>query len=63
MEPVLTARNISKKYGTVVALDSADLELYPGEVLGVIGDNGAGKSTLIKAVSYTHLTLPTIYSV
>ena len=50
MEPVLTARNISKKYGTVVALDSADLELYPGEVLGVIGDNGAGKSTLIKVL-------------
>ena len=50
MEPVLTARNISKKYGTVVALDSADLELYPGEVLGVIGDNGAGKSSLIKVL-------------
>ena len=50
MEPVLTARNISKKYGTVVSLDSADLELYPGEVLGVIGDNGAGKSTLIKVL-------------
>ena len=42
MEPVLVAKNLSKKYGTVVALESADLELYPGEVLGVIGDNGAG---------------------
>tara|TARA_B100000003_G_scaffold118825_1_gene106522 strand:+ start:2190 stop:2978 length:789 start_codon:yes stop_codon:yes gene_type:complete len=50
MEPVLVAKNLSKKYGKVVALDSADLELYPGEVLGVIGDNGAGKSTLIKAL-------------
>ena len=49
-EPVLVAKNLSKKYGKVVALDSADLELYPGEVLGVIGDNGAGKSTLIKAL-------------
>ena len=48
MEPVLVAKNLSKKYGTVVALESADLELYPGEVLGVIGDNGAGKSTLLK---------------
>ena len=50
MKPVLVAKNLSKKYGRVVALDSADLELYPGEVLGVIGDNGAGKSTLIKVL-------------
>ena len=50
MEPVLVAKSLSKKYGTVVALESADLELYPGEVLGVIGDNGAGKSTLIKVL-------------
>ena len=47
MEPVLVAKSLSKKYGTVVALESADLELYPGEVLGVIGDNGAGKSCLL----------------
>ena len=50
MDPVLIAKSVSKKYGTVVALDNADLELYPGEVLGVIGDNGAGKSTLIKVL-------------
>ena len=50
MEPILVAKNLSKKYGKVVALDSANLELYPGEVLGVIGDNGAGKSTLIKVL-------------
>ena len=50
MQPVLVAKKLSKKYGKVVALDSADLELYPGEVLGVIGDNGAGKSTLIKVL-------------
>ena len=50
MQPVLVAIKLSKKYGKVVALDSADLELYPGEVLGVIGDNGAGKSTLIKVL-------------
>ena len=46
MEPVLVARNLSKKYGKVVALDNANLELYPGEVLGVIGDNGAGNQRL-----------------
>ncbi len=49
-EPILKARGLTKKYGHVVALNQADFDLYPGEVLGVIGDNGAGKSTLIKAL-------------
>jgi fructose transport system ATP-binding protein len=50
-QPVLQAKSLVKNYGRVVALDRANLELYPGEVLGVIGDNGAGKSTLIKCFS------------
>jgi fructose transport system ATP-binding protein len=48
--PVLQARGIVKKYGRVTALDNADFDLYPGEILAVIGDNGAGKSSLIKAL-------------
>ena len=48
--PILQARGLNKRYGRVVALDGADFDLYPGEILGVIGDNGAGKSTLIKAL-------------
>ena len=51
MEPILTARGIVKRYGRVTALDQSDFDLYPGEILAVIGDNGAGKSTLIKAIS------------
>ncbi|MCA0963662.1 ATP-binding cassette domain-containing protein [Salipiger bermudensis] len=50
-EPVLSAKNLTKRYGKVTALDNCDFELYPGEILAVIGDNGAGKSTLIKALS------------
>jgi fructose transport system ATP-binding protein len=49
-EPILQARGLVKRYGHVTALDHADFNLYPGEILGVIGDNGAGKSTLIKAL-------------
>ncbi|MEO1017117.1 MAG: ATP-binding cassette domain-containing protein [Pseudomonadota bacterium] len=49
-EPILRGTNLVKRYGRVVAMDHADFELYPGEVLAVIGDNGAGKSTLIKAL-------------
>ena len=51
LAPILEARGLVKRYGHVVALNGADLELYPGEILAIIGDNGAGKSTLIKALS------------
>jgi fructose transport system ATP-binding protein len=49
--PVIEARKLVKRYGQVTALDEADFEVMPGEILAVIGDNGAGKSTLIKALS------------
>jgi fructose transport system ATP-binding protein len=50
VEPILQARALVKRYGRVTALDHADFDLYPGEILAVIGDNGAGKSTMIKAL-------------
>ncbi len=50
-EPILKARNVTKRYGHVTAIDQCDFDLMPGEILAVIGDNGAGKSSLIKALS------------
>ena len=49
--PILSARGLRKRYGQVTAIDGADFDLYPGEILAVIGDNGAGKSSMIKALS------------
>ena len=49
--PLVEMRNISKQFGGVRALSNAHLDLFPGEVLGVLGHNGAGKSTLIKILS------------
>ena len=42
--PIMQARGLVKRYGRVTALDHADFDLYPGEILAVIGDNGAGKA-------------------
>jgi fructose transport system ATP-binding protein len=52
--PILSGRDLVKRFGRVVGLNGADIDLYPGEVLAVIGDNGAGKSTLIKCFSGAH---------
>ena len=50
LKPVMTGRGLTKRYGRVTAMDGADFELFPGEILAIIGDNGAGKSTLVKAL-------------
>jgi fructose transport system ATP-binding protein len=50
-QPILQARGLVKTFGRVIGLDGVDLDLYPGEVLAIIGDNGAGKSTLIKCLT------------
>ena len=46
--PLLEARGITRSYGSVAALAGVDLQVRPGEVVGLVGDNGAGKSTLLK---------------
>ncbi len=48
--PVLSLRGIRKEYPGVVALDGIDLDVLPGEILGLVGENGAGKSTLVKVM-------------
>ena len=52
--PVLEARNVSKYFGRVIALENVSLSVRPGEVNCLLGDNGAGKSTLIKTLSGVH---------
>lgn len=48
--PILAARGLHKSFGRVVAIEDADFDLFPNEILAVIGDNGAGKSTMISAL-------------
>jgi len=49
--PLLEMRRINKSFGAVQALRDVDFRVYPGELVGLVGDNGAGKSTLVKIIS------------
>jgi ABC-type sugar transport system ATPase subunit len=51
MEPMLVVENLTKRFGGLTAVDHVSMEIFPNEVVGLVGDNGAGKSTLIKMVS------------
>lgn len=50
-EPLLTLNGIGKKFGAVQALQGIDLEIFPREIVALVGDNGAGKSTLVKILA------------
>ena len=52
--PVLSLRGISKSFGAVQALTDVDLDIFPSEVVAIVGDNGAGKSTLVKILAGVH---------
>ncbi len=51
MEPMLQVKDMVKRFGGLTAVDHVSMEVYPDEVVGLVGDNGAGKSTLIKMIS------------
>ena len=53
--PIVELRNVSKRFGSVIALEDISLQVRSGEVCCLLGDNGAGKSTLIKILSGVHL--------
>lgn len=50
MNPVISARGVSKRYGNKIALENIDLTIEPGKIVGLIGSNGAGKTTLLKGI-------------
>jgi ABC-type sugar transport system ATPase subunit len=52
--PLVALRGVSKAFGGIHALESVSLDLYAGDVVGLVGDNGAGKSTLVKVISGAH---------
>jgi len=51
LAPILEVRNVSMDFSGIYALKNIGLEIYPGEVMAIIGENGAGKSTLMKIIS------------
>jgi simple sugar transport system ATP-binding protein len=53
-EPILSLRHVSKAFGKIVAVRDVDVDIYPGEVVGLIGDNGAGKSTVVHMMAGVH---------
>lgn len=52
--PLISMRNIKKSFGSVQALRGASVEVYPGEIVALVGDNGAGKSTFVKVMAGVH---------
>lgn len=62
-QPIIEIKNIKKYFGNIIALNGVSMELYPGEVMCLLGDNGAGKSTFIKTLSGVHEKSSGVYKI
>ena len=58
-EIIVKFDEVTKQYGDLVVLDKLNLNIKKNEMVSIIGPSGSGKTTVLRAVSYTHLTLPT----
>jgi len=47
-QPIISVKKLTQRYGEVLALDGIDLDIYPGELIAILGENGSGKTTLVK---------------
>ena len=50
MNPIIKTENLVKRYGDLIALDHLNLEVYPGEIFGLLGPNGSGKTSAINTI-------------
>lgn len=62
-EAIIHIENLTKHFGNIIALNGISMDLYPGEVMCLLGDNGAGKSTLIKTLSGVYEKTSGVYKI
>ena len=62
MSPLLEVSGLSKSYGPHIGCADVDLELYPGEVLGIVGESGSGKTTLLRCHCNMFLLISIIFT-